>query len=65
MTTSTPRSSAKKAYDGSSTVMAVDVSGGNIGYVAPGKGRTWGPVFDLLGLKPAPEVEEFDRLSHG
>ena len=41
---------AKKAYDGSSTVMAVDVSGGNIGYVAPGKGRTWGPVFDLLGL---------------
>ena len=44
---------AKKAYDGSSTVMAVDVAGGNIGYVAPGKGRTWGPVFDLLGLKPA------------
>ena len=48
---------AKKAYDGSSTVMAVDISGGNIGYVAPGKGRTWGPVFDLLGLKPALEVE--------
>ena len=48
---------AKKAYDGSSTVMAVDVSGGNIGYVAPGKGRTWGPVFDLLDLKPALEVE--------
>ena len=48
---------AKNAYDGSSTVMAVDVSGGNIGYVAPGKGRTWGPVFDLLGLKPALEVE--------
>ena len=48
---------AKKAYDGSSTVMAVDVSGGNIGYVAPSKGRTWGPVFDLLGLKPALEVE--------
>ena len=48
---------AKKAYDGSSTVMAVDVSGGNIGYVAPGKGRTWGPVFDMLVLKPALEVE--------
>lgn len=47
---------AKKAYDGSSTVMAVNVSGGNIGYVAPGEGRTWGPVFDLLGLKPALEV---------
>ena len=48
---------AKNAYDGTSTVMAVDVSGGNIGYVAPGKGRTWGPVFDLLDLKPALEVE--------
>ena len=48
---------AKNAYDGTSTVMAVDVSGGNIGYVAPGKGRTWGPVFDLLSLKPALEVE--------
>ena len=48
---------AKNAYDGTSTVMAVDVSGGNIGYVAPGKGRMWGPVFDLLGLKPALEVE--------
>ena len=48
---------AKKAYDSSSTVMAVDVSGGNIGYVAPGKGRTWGPVFDLLDLKPALEIE--------
>ena len=48
---------AKKAYDGKSTVMAVDVSGGNIGYVAPSKGRTWGPIFDLLGLKPALEVQ--------
>ena len=48
---------AKNAYDGTSTVMAVDVSGGNIGYVAPGKGRTWGPVFDLLNLKPALEIE--------
>ena len=48
---------AKNAYDGTSTVMAVDVSGGNIGYVAPGKGRTWGPVFDLLDLKPALEIE--------
>ena len=48
---------AKNAYDGTSTVMAVDVSGGNIGYVAPGKGRTWSPVFDLLDLKPALEIE--------
>ena len=48
---------AKAAYDGSSTVMAVNVSGGEIGYVAPGVGRTFGPVFDLLGLTPALEVE--------
>ena len=32
---------AKNAYDGTSTV----------------KGRTWGPVFDLLDLKPALEIE--------
>ena len=44
---------AKSAYDGSSKVMAVDVSGGKIGYVAPKIGRTWGPLYDLLGLTPA------------
>ncbi|MDO4901731.1 siderophore ABC transporter substrate-binding protein [Actinomyces sp.] len=48
---------AKKAYDGSSKVMAVIVSGGEIGYSGPTTGRTWGPVFDLLGLKPALEVQ--------
>lgn len=48
---------AKGAYDASHKVMAVNVSGGNIGYVAPGKGRTWGPLFDLLGLTPALQVE--------
>ncbi|MBP3089197.1 iron ABC transporter substrate-binding protein [Corynebacterium sp. sy017] len=47
---------AKKAYNGNDTVMAVNVSGGQIGYVAPSTGRVWGPVFDLLGLKPALEV---------
>lgn len=49
---------AKAAYDGESTVMAVNVSGGEIGYIAPSKGRTYGPIFDLLGLKPALEVAE-------
>lgn len=48
---------AKAAYDGKSTVMAVNVSGGEIGYIAPSIGRTYGPLFDLLGLKPALEVE--------
>ncbi|WP_080796071.1 siderophore ABC transporter substrate-binding protein [Corynebacterium pacaense] len=50
---------AKDAYAAISdkTVMAVNVSGGNIGYIAPGVGRTYGPIFDLLGLTPALEVE--------
>ncbi|SDS34832.1 siderophore ABC transporter substrate-binding protein [Corynebacterium timonense] len=48
---------AKDAYDPEQTVMALNVSGGEIGYVAPTVGRTWGPIFDLLGLTPALEVE--------
>ncbi|MFC4140030.1 MULTISPECIES: siderophore ABC transporter substrate-binding protein [unclassified Microbacterium] len=48
---------AKKAYDEGDTVMAVTTSGGQIGYVAPKVGRTLGPVFDILGLTPALEVE--------
>ncbi|MFL0410910.1 siderophore ABC transporter substrate-binding protein [Microbacterium paludicola] len=48
---------AKAAYDDSETVMAVNTSGGEVGYIAPGVGRTLGPVFDLLGLTPALEVE--------
>ena len=44
---------AKEAYDPAETVMAVITSGGEIGYVAPGNGRTIGPIFDLLGLTPA------------
>lgn len=48
---------AKKAYDPSKKVMAVNVSGGEIGYIAPGQGRFFGPVFDLLDFAPALEVE--------
>lgn len=47
---------AKEAYDkldGGKKVMAVNVSGGEIGYVAPHVGRVWGPVFDWLGMDPA------------
>lgn len=47
----------KAAYDGSSTVMAVNVSGGEIGFIAPGAGRTLGWAFEALGLVPALEVE--------
>lgn len=45
------------AYNGSDTVMAVNVSGGEIGYIAPGKGRTLGWAFDAFDLVPALEVD--------
>ena len=51
---------AKAAYDPASKVMGVITSGGNIGYVVPGTGRTLGPVFDILGLTPSLEVEGSD-----
>lgn len=49
---------AQAAYEAVSdqSVMAVNVSGGNIGYIAPSVGRTFGPIFDLLGLNPSLEV---------
>lgn len=47
----------KDAYDPASTVMAVNTSGGEIGYLAPTVGRTLGPVFDFIGLTPALQVE--------
>ena len=47
---------ANEAYKGGSVVSVV-VSGGDIGYSTPGYGRVWGPLYDVLGLKPAIEVE--------
>lgn len=47
----------KEAYEPGDTVMAINTSGGEIGYIAPTVGRTLGPVFDLFGLEPALEVE--------
>ncbi|MGO2540068.1 siderophore ABC transporter substrate-binding protein [Specibacter sp. AOP5-B1-6] len=49
---------AKKAYDPKDKVMAVITSGGNINYSAPSTGRTLGPIYDMLGLTPALEVED-------
>lgn len=49
---------AKKAAKDAGTVMAVNVTGGEVHYIAPKVGRTYGPLFDLLDLKPALEVEE-------
>lgn len=48
---------ARDAYNPDQTVMGVNVSGGEIGYVAPGIGRVWGPLFDLIGFTPALQVE--------
>lgn len=48
---------ARTAYNPDQTVMGVNVSGGEIGYVAPGIGRVWGPLFDLIGFTPALQVE--------
>jgi ABC-type enterochelin transport system, periplasmic component len=39
----------KAAYNGTSTIMSVIVSGGNIGYSAPGSGRVWGPMYGIFG----------------
>lgn len=58
-------SRATKAYDPSEKVMAVIVSGGEIGYSAPTVGRTLGPLFDMLGLTPALEVAGADDDHQG
>lgn len=48
---------AASAYNPEETVMAVNTSGGKIGYLAPGVGRSLGPIFEPLGLTPALEVD--------
>ncbi|MFF0988484.1 siderophore ABC transporter substrate-binding protein [Kocuria nitroreducens] len=46
-----------EGYQPGDTVMAVTVSGGEIGYIAPGVGRTLGPVFEMFDFEPALQVE--------
>lgn len=48
---------AKEAYNGTDTVMAVNTSAGQIGYLAPVVGRGLGPIFPVLDWEPALEVE--------
>lgn len=48
---------AKQAYNGSDTVMAVNISDSKMNYLAPVVGRAIGPVFPALGLTPALEAE--------
>lgn len=49
---------AREAYDPEQTVLGVITSGGDINYSAPGVGRAVGPLFDILDLTPALEVDE-------
>lgn len=48
---------ARAAYKPDMKVMALNSSGGNLGYIAPSVGRTFGPLFDLIEMTPALEVE--------
>lgn len=47
----------KGAYNGSDKVMSIVVSGGDIGFSAPGYGRVWGPMYEIFGWVPALEVD--------
>ena len=47
----------KDAYDPEETVMGLVASGGEFGFSAPSTGRTVGPLYDVLGLTPALEIE--------
>lgn len=56
---------AQEAYNPEQSVMAVNVSGGEIGYLAPTVGRTYGPLFDLIGMTPALEVDNASSNHQG
>ena len=49
---------ATEAYNGQDTVMAVVVSGGEIGFSAPSSGRVWGPMYEIFGWVPALSVDD-------
>lgn len=48
----------KAAYDPTQTVMSVNVSGGEIGFISPDHGRTLGELQRLLDLTPALTIED-------
>ncbi|WP_209373388.1 siderophore ABC transporter substrate-binding protein [Brevibacterium renqingii] len=56
---------ARSAYDENDKAMGLITSAGDIGYSAPSVGRTVGPVFDILDLNPALEVEESSEDHQG
>ena len=48
---------AAAAYNGTDTVMSVIVSGGSIGFSAPGAGRVWGPMYGIFGWKSSLDID--------
>lgn len=48
---------AKTAYNGTDTIISVVVSGGEIGFSAPGSGRVWGPMYEIFDWKSALDVD--------
>ena len=46
----------KTAYNGEDTITSVIISGGKIGYSAPGAGRVWGPMYEIFGWVSSLEV---------
>ncbi|KAB1644099.1 siderophore ABC transporter substrate-binding protein [Gulosibacter chungangensis] len=54
----TARDRVTAAYNPEQTVMSVIVSGGEIGYSAPGEGRTFGPLYNIFNFTPSLEVDD-------
>ena len=48
---------AKSAYNNEQTVISVVVSGGEIGFSAPGLGRVWGPMYEIFGWNSALKID--------
>ena len=48
---------AKAAYNGTDTIMTIIVSGGNIGFSAPGSGRVWGPLYEIFDWTSSLEID--------
>ncbi|MDE1656117.1 ABC transporter substrate-binding protein [Actinotignum sanguinis] len=49
---------ARDAYPAGQKVLSINTNGGKMGYLAPGVGRTLGPLYPLLNLTPAFDLGE-------
>ena len=56
---------AKDSYNKDQTVMGLISTGGNLNYSAPSQGRGAGPLFDMVGLKPALDVPDASEDHEG